>query len=106
MVAKIRPMGRYLYTAFDTATTPRYVVVWDLHWHVIDCQRLEPGSDLSAAMDAAIERLQAEGWQPESDIEYGFTFVRRDDERRLLMLTPRDPRSTTLQSFSPVRQST
>jgi hypothetical protein len=30
-------------------------------------------------------------------------FIRRDNERRLLMLTPRDPYDATLQSFSPFR---
>jgi hypothetical protein len=67
------------------------VVVWDLHWHVLDCQRLEPAADLSGAMAAAIERLAGDGWQVEATPEYGFVFVRRETERRLLMLTPRDP---------------
>lgn len=98
-------MGRYLYTAYATADTPRYIIVWDLHWHVIESQRLEAGSDLNAAMQAAIDRLTALGWQMESDVEYGFAFIRSGEERRLLMLTPRDPHSSTLQSFSPVRLS-
>jgi hypothetical protein len=33
-------MGRYTFPAFNTATTPRYVVLWNLQWHVIACQRL------------------------------------------------------------------
>jgi hypothetical protein len=94
-------MGRYTFPAFNTTTRPRYVVLWDLHWHVLDCQRLEPGTDLSVAMAAAIERLEGAGWQAEATPEYGFVFVRRELERRLLMLTPRDPYSTTFQSFSP-----
>jgi hypothetical protein len=94
-------MGRYTFPAFRTSTTPRYVVVWDLHWHVLECQRLEHATDLSSAMAAAIERLQGEGWQAEGSVEYGFVFVCSETERRLLMLTPRDPYSTTQQSFSP-----
>jgi len=60
-------------------------------------------ADLSGAMTATIERLAVEGWQGEATPEYGFIFIRRDGERRLLMLTPRDPYSTTAQSFNPFR---
>jgi hypothetical protein len=87
----------------QTSTRPRYVVTWDLHWHVLDCQRLEPAEDLGGAMAAAIERLEGEGWRPEGGVEYGFVFIRRETERRLVMLTPRDPHGTTAQSFSPFR---
>jgi hypothetical protein len=40
----IRPMARYTFPAFNTATTPRYVVLWDLQWRVLKCQRLEPAA--------------------------------------------------------------
>lgn len=100
-LARIRGMGRYTFPAFTTATTPRYVVLWDLHWHVLDCQRLEPAADLSGAMAETIDRLAGEGWEAEATPEYGFVFVRREAERRLLMLTPRDPYNTEQQSFSP-----
>jgi hypothetical protein len=59
--------------------------------------------DLSGAMAATIERLSAEGWPAEATLEYGFAFIGRGAERRLLMLTPRDPRSTDAQSFNPFR---
>jgi hypothetical protein len=52
---------------------------------------------------ATIERLEGEGWQAESSAEYGFVFIRREPERRLLMLTPRNPYSTAPQSFDPFR---
>lgn len=97
-------MSRYTFPAFNTSTGPRYIALWDLHWRVIDSRRLEPAADLSVAMAAAIERLEGEGWRPEGGVEYGFVFVRREAERRLLMLTPRDPYSAAQQSFSPVRQ--
>ena len=53
---------------------------------------MEPAADLSVAMAAAIERLEGEGWQSEGSAEYGFVFIRRAGDRRLLMLTQRDPR--------------
>ena|ERR1700693_3815830 len=95
-------MGRYNFPAFNTSTGPRYVVLWDLHWHVLACQCLEPAADLSGAMAAAIERLEADG-QAEATPEYGFVFIRRESERRLLMLTVRDPYDTAPQAFSPFR---
>jgi hypothetical protein len=96
-------MGRYTFPVFNKAPTPRYVVLWDLHWHIIEHECLEPAADLLGAMSTTIERLAADSWQPEAESGYGFVFVRRDIERRLLMLTPRDPYSTTSQSFSPFR---
>ena len=96
-------MGRYRFPAFNTASAPRYLVVWDLHWHVLDCRRLEPAADLSGAMTNAIDRVAADGWQAETTPEYGFVFIRNGADRRLLMLTPRDPRCTAAQSFNPFR---
>jgi hypothetical protein len=96
-------MARYTFPAFNNASTPRYVVVWDMHWRVLACQRLEPAADLSGAMAAAIDRLASEGWEAEATPEYGFVFIRRDGERRLLALTPGDPYETGPQSFSPFR---
>jgi hypothetical protein len=98
-------MGRYTFPAFNASTSPRYVVLWDLHWHVLDCQRLEPAADLGGAIAATIERLEGEGWRAEATPEYGFTFIRRETERRLLMLTPRDPHRTATQSFNPFQRN-
>ena len=100
-VATIPPMGRYTFPAFKTATTPRYIVLWDLQWRLLDCQYLEPAADLSGAMETTIGRLEVDGWQAEATPKYGFVFIRRNADRRLLMLTPRNPYSTTEQSFSP-----
>jgi hypothetical protein len=96
-------MGRYTFPAFNKSPTLLYLVVWDLQWTLIECQRLEPAADSSAAMAATIERLESEGWQAEATPEHGFVFIRRDSERRLLMLTPRNPHSTGAQSFDPFK---
>jgi hypothetical protein len=93
-------MGRYRFTAYLNDTRPRYVVVWGLQWQILECLRLEPAADLSGAMAATIARLEGDGWQAEHTPEYGFVFIRRQNERRLLMLTPRDPYDTTPQHFS------
>jgi hypothetical protein len=72
-----------------------------LQWHVMQSQRLEPAADLSGAMAAAIARLKDDSWQAEASPGYGFVFIRRDNNRRLLMLTEKDPADSARQSFSP-----
>jgi hypothetical protein len=94
-------MSRYTFHAFNRAPTPRYVVLWDLYWNTLEVARLEPRADLSGAMAAAIGRLEGDGWHAEASPDYGFVFVCSGAERRLLMLTERDPYSTGAQSFSP-----
>lgn len=96
-------MRRYCFTAYDNDTRPRYIAVFGLQWQIIECQRLEPASDLCALMAATIERLAGEGWDAEGDAEYGFVFIRCGGDRRLLMLTSRDPRDVTLQLFTPFK---
>lgn len=61
-------MARYRFTAYENDTEPRYLVIWDLQWHVLDCQHLEPATDLSGAMAATIERLAGEGWPAKSPV--------------------------------------
>jgi hypothetical protein len=96
-------MGRYRHRVYEKATTPRWVAVFGLQWQVIESIPLEPAADLHAAMTSTIERLAAEGWQIEAEPRFGFSFIRRETERRLLMLTPRDPFDTRPQSFSPFK---
>ncbi|MGO9931853.1 MAG: hypothetical protein ACLPV8_08570 [Steroidobacteraceae bacterium] len=94
-------MGRYRHQIYATAGTPRFCVVYGLQWQVIECSRLEPGADLRGAMSAAMERLASQGWQIEGGEDFGFVFIRRAGERRLLILTARDPHDLRRQSFSP-----
>jgi hypothetical protein len=49
-------MGRYTFPSWSKPLR-RYVVLWDLQWHALACQRLEPATDLSGAMAAAIDRF-------------------------------------------------
>jgi hypothetical protein len=89
---------RHLYAS---ANRPRFCVTFDLQWQVIESVRFEPDTDLSAAMNREIRRAAERGWQAESGHEFGFVFIRRAAERRLLILTERDPFNTRPQSFSP-----
>jgi hypothetical protein len=94
-------MGRYRHQVYADATTPRFCVVFDLQWKVIESVKLAPAADLAAAMHAAIECQSRDGWRTEGSHEFGFVFLCRNGERRLLILTERDPYDTRPQSFSP-----
>ncbi len=96
-----RAMARYRHQIYAQAGTPRFCVLFGLQWQVLECSRLEPGADLKAAMTAAISRLADEGWQTEGGEQFGFVFMRRAAERRLLILTERDPHDMRPQTFSP-----
>jgi hypothetical protein len=96
-------MPRYRFIAYVNDGNPRYLVIWDLQWKPLQWQRLEPSADLRFAMAAAIDAQAAQGWETEGTPEYGFVFIRRAAERRLLMLTPRNPEDLTPQTFSPFR---
>jgi hypothetical protein len=98
-----RAMVRYHHNVYANGKTARYLVIFDLQWKIIDCQRLEPSTDLRPAMTAAIERLIKEGWQPEGTLDFGFVFINRNGTRRLLILTERDPYDTRPQAFSPFK---
>jgi hypothetical protein len=96
-------MARYHHNVYAASKTPRYLVIFDLQWKMIDCERLEPATDLHSAMTTAIDRLTAEGWQPEGALDFGFVFINRGGSRRLLILTERDPLDTRSQTFSPFK---
>jgi hypothetical protein len=96
-------MARYHHNVYAKSKTPRYVVLFDLQWTIIDFQRIEPNTDLRSAMTTAIDRLTADGWQPEGTPDFGFVFINRSGIRRLLILTERDPYDTGSQTFSPFK---
>jgi hypothetical protein len=96
-------MTRYHHDVYASANTPRYVVVFDLQWQIIECERLEPAADLRSAMTTTINRLVSEGWEPENTVKFGFVFLNRKGIRRLLILTERDPLDRRSQAFSPFK---
>jgi hypothetical protein len=96
-------MSRHHPDPFEKSAAPRYLIVWDLQWQIIECVALEPGTDLSAALEHMLGRLAADLWICEAPAAFGFAFLHRDRERRLLTLTARDPGQSGPQSFSPFR---
>jgi hypothetical protein len=96
-------MARYHHNVYASAKTPRYVVVFDLQWRILECERLELSADLRSAMTTTIDRLVRDGWKLESTVKFGFVFLNRDGVRRLLILTERDPLDRRSQAFSPFK---
>jgi hypothetical protein len=96
-------MPRHRPNPYAATGRARFIVLWDLQWRIVDCRRLDVGIGLRESVAAAVATLQHDGWQTEGTAEFGFVFLRRDGERRLLMLTARDPREHAAQSFSPFR---
>jgi hypothetical protein len=96
-------MTRYRHDVYASTNTPRYLVLFDLQWRVIECQRLEHCADLAKFMTATIQRLTQDGWQPEMPPRFGFVFLNRNGTRRLLILTERDPYDEQPQAFSPFK---
>ncbi len=96
-------MRRQRHAVYTTSRTPRYIVVWSVHWQIVETQVIAPMTDLAAAMASTIARLQGQGWKTESTADFGFTFICKDGDRRLLTITARDPDCGSLQSFNPFR---
>jgi hypothetical protein len=94
-------MARYHHNVYTKGNTPRYCVIFDLQWQIIEWQRLEPSTDLRNAMTTIVDRLTKEGWQPEGASDYGFVFLNCNGTRRLLILTERDPFDERPQRFLP-----
>jgi hypothetical protein len=97
-------MRRTRHDPYARSSQPAYIVIRDMQHHIIECQRMGRAADLSGAMAATIERLASDGWQAEGNAKYGFVFVRREGERRLLSLTALSPNDRSPQSFSPFRR--
>jgi hypothetical protein len=94
-------MGRVRRSTFAVSGAQHYIVVWDLQWRIIDVARPLRGGDLRAALAAAMLRLEQDGWVREGAEDFGFAFISRAGERRLVMITARDPHAAAAQSFSP-----
>jgi hypothetical protein len=102
-VGETPAMGRYHHDVYMSASTPRYLVLFDLQWKVIEYQRLEPCADLHRAMTTTLNQLVRDGWELGSTVKFGFVFLNRNGTRRLLILTERDLFDARPQTFSPFR---
>jgi len=70
---------------------PHWLTVSDMHRTLIGCEALPAGTDLREILRDALVQYAAEGWQAENDGAYGFAFIGRGSERRLVNIIPVDP---------------
>jgi hypothetical protein len=79
---------------------PHWLTVSDMYQNLVACEALPVGADLRRALTATLMQCEAGGWQAESGGAYGFTFIARGLERRLVNLTPADPAARTGQGHA------
>jgi hypothetical protein len=86
------PMRRSVYDPLEPTTEPRWYVVRSMHRAVIEAHRLQPDADLKRALVAAmLEHIDA-GWHlDEFSSRTGHFFCTKDDERRMVEISPSDP---------------
>jgi hypothetical protein len=66
---------RSRYAPTDESRIPHWLVTYDLLRRAVSTEHLAIGTDLCAAMRAAIEECEADGWTVENDGAYDFIFL-------------------------------
>jgi hypothetical protein len=84
-------MARRRFDPLADTRRPHWLTVSDAHLKLIASDSLPAGADLRGVLRAALTQYAAQGWQAESDGAYGFTFIAKGSDRRLVNITPADP---------------
>lgn len=84
-------MARRRFDPLADTRRPHWLTISDSHLKLLTSEALPAGMNLRAVLRAALTHYAAQGWQAESDGAYGFTFIARGSERRLVNITPADP---------------
>ena len=72
---------RSLPSALTHVDAPRWLRVLTLASEPIEARELPPGADLRAELQRQVDRMRAEGWEPEGGIDWGSVFMRRGHQR-------------------------
>ena len=83
------------YKPLTPSPKPRWLIVWDMQFNLLDSTELAPYTDLVAVMDQTAIQWRERGWTVESDARFGSFFCRRAAERRLIAISPADPAIAT-----------
>lgn len=84
-------MPRHHNDPLADTSRPHWLTLSDMHGTRVACETLPIGVDLREALRSALSQCALEGWQAESDGSYGFVFIAKGAERRLLNVTPANP---------------
>jgi hypothetical protein len=83
------------YNPLSKSPKPRWLIVWDMQFNVLDSTELAPYTDLAAVMHGAAQRRCDEGWCVESDARFGSFFCHRAGVRVLVAISAADPAQAT-----------
>lgn len=83
------------YNPLAPSPKPRWLIVWDMQFHLLDSTELAPYTDLAVVMAQTAQQWQQEGWTVESDARYGSFFCHRAGVRRLIAISAADPTQPT-----------
>jgi len=76
---------------FQVPGQTHWLIVTDPFRKVVECSVLPEDVNVQQAMQDAIARWVAKGWEAEGDGSYNFCFIRRARERLLLNISQSDP---------------
>jgi hypothetical protein len=74
---------------------PRWLIVWDMQFNLLDSTELAPHTDLVAVMERTAQQRRDAGWCVESDARFGSFFCHRDGIRLLIAISAADPTLAT-----------
>src|SRR5580658_8614257 len=83
------------YNPLSPSPQPRWLIIWDMQFNVLDSTELAPYTDLADVMRSAAQRRRNEGWCVESDARFGSFFCHRDGVRVLIAISAADPAAST-----------
>lgn len=86
---------RDTYDPLAPSPKPRWLIVWDMQFNLLDSTELPPLADLRAVMAQAARDWQSQGWTVESDARFGSFFCHRGGIRRLIAISGADPSQRT-----------
>jgi hypothetical protein len=79
------------YNPSGPSSKPRWLIVWDMHFQLLDSTELAPYTDPVQVLAQAVEQWRSQGWVIESDARYGSFFCHRAGVRRLIAISAADP---------------
>jgi hypothetical protein len=79
------------YNPLGTSPKPRWLIVWDMQFNVLDSTELAPYTDLAEVMQQAARLRREQGWSVESDARFGSFFCHREGSRVLIAISAADP---------------
>jgi hypothetical protein len=83
------------YNPLSPSAKPRWLIVWDMQFNVLDSTELAPYTDLAEVMRQSAQRRCDEGWCVESDARFGSFFCHRAGVRVLIAISAVDPSLAT-----------